>query len=88
VTGVPRRCLQVAFALLIVLLALPVPFDNLLPAWAILFFCLALIEGDGVMAMLGWLFTLFTAAWTVFLAIIGHAAIMIAIATFRQVVFD
>ena len=57
VTGVPRRCLQLAWMLLIVLLALPIPFDNLLPAWAILFFCLALIEGDGVMAMLGWLFT-------------------------------
>jgi hypothetical protein len=71
-----------------VLLALPIPFDNFLPAWAILFFCLALIEGDGLMAMLGWLVTLFTAAWTVFLAIIGHAAIMMAIATFRQVVFD
>jgi hypothetical protein len=38
--------------------------------------------------MLGWLFTLFTAAWTVFLAIIGHAAIMMAIATLRQFVFD
>jgi hypothetical protein len=55
---------------------------------AILFFCLALVEGDGVMAMLGWLFTLFTAAWTVFLALIGHAAIMMAIATFRHFVFD
>ena len=88
VTGVPRRCLQVTCVLLIVLLALPIPFDNLLPAWAILFFCLALIEGDGVMAMLGWLFTLFTAAWTVFLAIIGHAAIMVAIATLRQFVLD
>jgi hypothetical protein len=74
--------------LLIVLLALPVPFDNFLPAWAILFFCLALIEGDGMMAMLGWLFTLFTTAWTIFLLIIGHAAIMVAIATLRGIVFD
>ena len=38
VSGLPRRALLVAWLLLIVLLALPVPFDNLLPAWAILFF--------------------------------------------------
>jgi hypothetical protein len=88
VTGMPRRCLQLTWMLLIVLLALPIPFDNFLPAWAILFFCLALVEGDGVMAMLGWLFTLFTAAWTVFLAIIGHAAIMMVVETLRHFVFD
>jgi hypothetical protein len=88
VTGLPRRCLQFAWMLLIVLLALPIPFDNLLPAWAILFFCLALIEGDGVMAMLGWLFTFFTAIWTVFLLMIGHAAIMAAIAAVQHVLFD
>ena len=88
VTGVPRRCLQLAWMLLIVLLALPIPFDNLLPAWAILFFCLALIEGDGVMAMLGWLFTFFTAVWTVFLLMIGHAAILAAIAAVQHILFD
>jgi len=88
VTGVPRRCLQVTGTLLIVVLALPIPFDNLLPAWAILFFCLALIENDGVMAMLGWLFTLLTVAWTVFLLMIGHAAIKAAIVAFRHIVFD
>ena len=88
VTGVPRRCLQLTWMLLIVLLALPIPFDNLLPAWAILFFCLALIEGDGVMAMLGWLFTVFTAVWTVFLLMIGHAAILAAIAAVQHILFD
>jgi hypothetical protein len=88
VTGPPRRCLQFTWLLLIILLALPVPFDNLLPAWAILFFCLALIEGDGVMAMLGWLFTLFTIAWTIFLMMIGRAAIMALFATVRGIFFD
>ncbi len=74
--GLPRRLMQFAWAALIVLLALPIPFDNLLPAWAILFFCLAQIEGDGVMAMMGWLLTALTAIWTVFLLMVGHAAIM------------
>jgi hypothetical protein len=83
VTGVPRQALIAAWTANITLLALPIPFDNLFPAWAILFFCLALIEDDGLMAVLGWLLTLVTAAWTVFLLMIGHAAIMTAIATIR-----
>lgn len=84
VTGMPRRALIAAWTANIVILALPIPFDNLFPAWAILFFCLALIEDDGVMAILGWLFTVVTAAWTVFLLMIGHAAIVTAIATIRS----
>ncbi len=88
VTGMPRRMLLLAWSLNALVLALPIPFDNLIPAWAILFFCLALIEDDGVMAMLGWLFTLFTAVWTVFLLMIGHAAMMAAIAALRGIVFN
>ena len=88
VRGVPRQLMLATWMLQIVLLALPVPFDNLLPAWAILFFCLAQIESDGVMAMLGWLFTLFTIIWTVFLVIAGHAAIMAGIAAARRLLFD
>jgi len=88
VSGLPRRALLLSWLLLIVLLALPIPFDNLLPARAILFFCLALIEGDGLMAILGWLFTLLTVAWTVFLLMIGHAAIVMAIEALRRVLFS
>jgi hypothetical protein len=71
VTGLARSALLLAWIAMIVILALPIPFDNLFAAWAILFFCLALIEGDGVMAMLGWLFTLITLAWTALLLIVG-----------------
>jgi hypothetical protein len=69
--GPPRRLLQVAWVLCIVILALPIPFDNLLPAWATLFFCLALLERDGAMAILGWIFTVLTICWTAFLLSIG-----------------
>ena len=48
----------------------------------------SLIEDDGVMAMLGWLFTALTAVWTVFLVIIGHAAVMAALAAFRNLLFS
>ena len=84
VTGMPRQLLLIAWSLDILLLALPIPFDNLFPAWAIFFFCLALIEDDGLMAMLGWLLTAVTAVWTVFLLMVGHAAIMAAISALRS----
>jgi len=71
VTGMRLRLLHGAFSLMIVILALPIPFDNLFAAWAILFFCLALLEGDGIMAILGWLLTLVTLAWTALLLIVG-----------------
>ena len=73
VSGTARTALFVTGALQVLLLALPVPFDNLLPAWAILFFCLALIESDGVMAILGWISTFLTVLWTIFLVFAGFA---------------
>jgi hypothetical protein len=88
VNGMPRRALLLAWSANIAVLTLPIPFDNLLPAWTILFFCLALIEDDGVMAMLGWLFTLLTTVWTIFLLILGHAALIAAIATIKHTLFD
>jgi hypothetical protein len=75
-TGPRRRLLQFALGLMIVVLAVPIPFDNLLPAWSILSFCFALIEGDGVMAMLGWLFAFLTALWTAFLLIVGPLVVI------------
>jgi hypothetical protein len=73
--GLPRRALLLAWLLLIILLALPVPFDNLLPAMAILFFCLALMEDDGMMAIIGWFFTVVTVIWTIFLLAVGQMLI-------------
>ena len=36
----------------------------------------------------GWLFTLFTVVWTVFLLMLGHAAMVEAIAALRRLLFD
>jgi hypothetical protein len=69
--GKARRLLEYAWVACIFILALPILFDNFLPAWTILFFCLALLEGDGLMAILGWIGTLLTAVWTAFLLAIG-----------------
>jgi hypothetical protein len=75
VSGTPRKLLLITWTLLIVLLALPIPFDNLIPASAIMFFCMALIERDGVMAILGWLLTFLSILWTIFLLTIGIAMV-------------
>ncbi len=88
VNGLPRRLLLLAWTIDVLILAVPIPFDNFFPAWAILFFCFALIEDDGVMAMLGWVMTAITACWTVFLLMVGHAAISAAISTLRAAMFD
>lgn len=69
--GMPRLLLQLAWLLCIFILALPIPFDNFFPAWAIMFFCLALLERDGLLAMLGWVLTALTVLWTAFLLVVG-----------------
>ena len=71
-----RKVTEIIWFLVIVVLALPIPFDNLFPAWAIFFFCLALIEDDGIMAMLGWVMTVVTAVWTVFLLVVGPYVVL------------
>jgi len=76
VVGTPRRLLQLSLGLMIVILAVPLPFDNLLPAWSILFFCLALIEGDGVMAMVGWVLAVLSVLWTAFLLVAGQLVVV------------
>jgi hypothetical protein len=88
VTGTPRRLLLAAWSFDVLILAVPIPFDNLFPAFAILFFCFALIEDDGLMAMLGWLLTAVTVVWTTFLLILGRAAISAALTAVRGAVFD
>ena len=76
VSGLPRRAVHVGCSVIIVILALPIPFDNLFAAWAVLFFCLALLEDDGLMAVLGWLMTVVTLAWTAFLLIVGPVVVI------------
>lgn len=88
VNALPRQLLLGALSIDVLILALPIPFDNLFPAWAILFFCFALIEDDGLMAMFGWAMTAVTACWTVFLLMVGHAAISAAIAALKASMFQ
>jgi hypothetical protein len=39
-------------------------------------FCLALLEDDGLVAMLGWLLTATTFAWSAFLLVVGPLVVL------------
>jgi hypothetical protein len=66
-TGAAGFWLSLVLLLNAVVLALPIPFDNFPPAWAVMFFALALLERDGLMALAGWAATAVTIAWTALL---------------------
>jgi hypothetical protein len=69
--------LFVALFINAVVLALPIPFANLFPAWAVMFFAAAQLERDGLMAALGWVMTVVSALWTVGLLLLYGQATMI-----------
>src|SRR5262249_42827849 len=52
-TGFGERLAATTAFILAVILALPIPGGNLLPAWAIVFFSLGIIERDGVCILVG-----------------------------------
>lgn len=81
----PRMALSLAMLANAIVLALPIPFDNFFPAWAVMFFALALLERDGIMAVLGWLFSAFTTAWTILLLTVYREAPAMVSAWLSQV---
>jgi hypothetical protein len=53
-TGAGERAAAIMALILAVILALPIPGANLLPAWAIAFFSFGIIERDGMCIAIGW----------------------------------
>ena len=53
------------------ILALPIIFGNLLPAWAIILLALGLIEEDGVAVLIGSVVGILAVAWNLFLVLGG-----------------
>lgn len=51
------RLIGIACLVLAAILFLPIPFGNMLPGLAISFFSLALLQRDGIAALVGWLTT-------------------------------
>jgi hypothetical protein len=69
--GTGERVAATAAFVLAVILALPLPGGNLLPAWAISFFSLGIIERDGVCIAIGWVVTVLALALVTLVLVIG-----------------
>ncbi len=61
---------------LLLCLPVPLPFTNTVPAVAIVLICLALIERDGVVAILGKFFTLLATVYVLGVLIVGKVALL------------
>jgi hypothetical protein len=65
-----RAAAGVAFVLAVIL-ALPIPGGNLLPAWAIAFFALGIVERDGVCIVIGGVLTVIALAVVAVVLLLG-----------------
>lgn len=76
--GTARReqlhALPIVVCASLLLLPLPVPFSNTIPAWAIIFLCGGLLERDGLFILAGYAGTLLAAAFFTALALLGVEA--------------
>ena len=79
VTGSARReqlhAVPIVICALMLLLPLPVPFSNVVPAWGIMLVAAGLLERDGVFILAGYVAALFTMAFFGAIAIFGVEAI-------------
>ena len=67
-----ERLLALVILVLAIVLALPIPAGNLLPAWAIALLSLGLMERDGRIVIAGLVMTIIASAWIVVLMLMGE----------------
>ena len=84
-TGAAGVWLSLAMLVNALILALPIQFDNFPPAWAVMFFALALLERDGLMALAGWMASLATVIWTALLLLFYSEAASLVPGFLRQI---
>lgn len=79
VTASPRleqvHAVPIVFCALMLLLPLPVPFSNVIPAWGIMLIAAGLLERDGAFILVGYLGALFTVAFFGAIALFGVEAV-------------
>lgn len=88
VTGTPLlnqlHAIVILISALILLLPLPIPFSNLLPAWAIFLLACGLLERDGLFITLGYVAFLFGAAYFILLGGIAQELVEIGLKWFQR----
>lgn len=79
VTATPRRqqlhALPLIASAVFLLLPLPVPFSNVVPAWAILLVAGGLLERDGAFILAGHVFAALAMAFLAAIAVLGYGAL-------------
>jgi hypothetical protein len=70
------HAIGILISALILLLPLPIPFSNLLPAWAIFLLACGLLERDGLFILLGYVAFAVGAAYFIFLGSIANEAVL------------
>jgi hypothetical protein len=78
-----RMVLALPILVMAVVLALPIPFGNMLPALALVFFALGLLERDGYAVLAGLGTSVAALAWTAFLILAGAEATERLVALFK-----
>ena len=75
-----EQLIGVMCLILAIILFLPIPFGNMPPALAICLFSLAILERDGIAAILGWIVAIASIAivWTVLYALIKSAIFILS----------
>ena len=68
--------LGIASGGLLLLLPLPIPFSNMVPAWAVVFLAAGMMERDGVLVLVGHLLTLLSWTAIVLASIFGGEGIL------------
>ena len=77
--GISRRLVGLAVFVAAIALCLPPPMLNVLPAWAIIFLCAGLMERDGILIAIGYLWTILIWLGLGVLVYLGSAGIRHAI---------
>ncbi len=72
------HAIVILISALILLLPLPIPFSNLLPAWAIFLLACGLLERDGVFILCGFVAFTVGALYFIFLGEVAHHAVTVA----------
>ena len=67
----------ILFCAIVLMVPVPIPLGNALPAYAMLFLSIGFLQRDGAMIIIGYLLTLISATYFVAIAILGVSSVML-----------
>jgi hypothetical protein len=67
----------ILFCAIVLMVPVPIPLGNALPAYAMLFISIGFLQQDGAMNIIGYILTLISATYFVAIAILGVSSVML-----------